>query len=158
VKEANPNCTAIAGYGGGDIDNIYDKTFSLNALFELGFFDYIDGLVIHPYSGRNAPDTLEPQWSLLQDYLTQRGKSDMPIYATEWGYPADLGLDVQADYIVRSAKMQQKWGVKMSIYFCFFNILVGQGGWYDKELVSDWNFTTRPSYYAFRDYIQENST
>ena len=158
AKEANPNCTVVAGYGGGDIDNIYDTTFPLNALLEQGFFDYIDGLVIHPYSGRNAPETLEPQWSLLQDYLAQHGKSGFPIYATEWGYPADLGLDVQADYIVRSAEMQQSWGVRMSIYFDFFNTLVGQGGWDDKELVSDWNLTARPSYYAYRDYIQQNST
>jgi hypothetical protein len=166
AKQANPNCTVLAGYGGGDMDDIYAFStrkwlainYSLDALVQQGFFQYIDGLVIHPYSERNPPETLEPQWDALKQYLAEKGKADFPIYATEWGYPADLGLDTQADYIVRSAEMQQRWGVKMSIYFDFFNTLVGQGGWNDKELVFDWNLAPRPSYYAYRDFLQQNST
>jgi hypothetical protein len=150
AKQANLTCTVLAGYGGGDIDDVYGIPFSLDSLVQQGFFQYLDGLVIHPYSGRDPPETLEPQWNTLKQYLLEKGQADIPIYATEWGYPADLGLDTQADYVVRSAEMQQRWGVRMSIYFCFFNTLVGQGGWYDKELVSDWNLTARPSYYAYR--------
>jgi hypothetical protein len=158
VKEVDPNCTVIAGYGGGVMNDINNTIFPLNTLTEHGFFEYIDGLVIHPYSDRNTPETLEPQWNQLQNYLAQQGRSDFPIYSTEWGYPADLGFDTQANYIVRSAEMQQRWGVKMSIYFDFFNTLVGQGGWDDKELVSDWNLTARPSYYSFGNYLQQHNT
>ena len=154
VKQADPNCKVIAGYGGGDIDDIYKSTFPLSNLVTLGLLDTIDGLAIHPYSGKNAPELMwEMEFATLQRFLSEIGKPNFPLYATEWGYPASLGLDIQADYTTRAAKIMQDKGLPMSIYFTFFNTDVGTPGDADKSLVADWNLTPRLVYYQYGKVI-----
>lgn len=69
---------------------------------------YFDGVSVHPYSNKVAPEKSDifddVEW--LKYYLERYGYGDVPIRATEWGWPADgveyVTEEEQASYFVRA--------------------------------------------------------
>jgi hypothetical protein len=156
AKEADHNCIVIAGYAGGEIMQIYNDPYNLDSLVNKGFLNYIDGLVIHPYTWSTLPeDKIPGEIDYLKDYLAPKGKGDLPLYATEFGYSLKLhSEEEQADWTIWAAQILKDKGCKVNIYYCFWGSNPDEArdmvepGYPDPDLSNP-----RPVYYAYQNFI-----
>lgn len=75
------------------------------ALFALGALDYMDGIVIHPYT--TDPEQLEKQLAVLRAAM---GAQVKPVHVTEFAQELDSVPDT-ADYLVKSVAVMASAGV-----------------------------------------------
>jgi len=170
AKEANPNIPVIAGFGQvsqpAECDGTYG-TLDLAKLQPLGFFNYIDGLVIHPYTYGANPDT----WSghgytptgyvgvagvirYLREHLTSWGYGDIPLWTTEFGFKdTETGLENQIKYTIRECEILRDAKVVTIFYYCFW-VPAGDTRAYPITLVNDDStLSPKPLYNAYRDFL-----
>lgn len=156
AKEADPNCIVISGYAGGEVGQIYNDPYNLDSLVNKGFLNYIDGLVIHPYTWSTPPEDIIPkEIDYLRDYLASKGKADFPLYSTEFGYGLTLHSEQeQADWTTRAAQILSDKDVKMIIYYCFWGSYPSEARDMVEPGYPDPNLSNpRPVYYAYQNLI-----
>lgn len=102
LKQHHPD---VKIWGGGTIGvaNAW-----LERVIKAGGGDYVDGISIHPYTNKSSPERggAIPQIIALKEMLAENGYPDMPLRATEWGWPSTgingyVDKTEQAAYIVR---------------------------------------------------------
>jgi PKD repeat protein len=166
AEETNRNVIVAAGYG-YSIRHIYDGDFPLDGLVKKGFLNYVDALDVHTYTGNTPPEDVLPTWlKNLREYLKSKGKGDMPIYATEFGYScAPVGTrqspgggyhspEEQADWTVRHAQiLYNDPYVRLINYWALH---LGEEDQY-YALINRYTGEPRPVYYAYQDFIREAS-
>lgn len=151
---------ATTGINDG-VTAIDDRVF-LQSMLTSGVTDYVDGIGAHPYGWANPPDSTftNPDTSIpshnnhpsfffldtLQDYrqiLEQAGHSDIPIWATEFGWGSYDGLGIpppegisymanvteqqQAQYTLRAFELanQNDWQGPMILWNLNFGPTLG---------------------------------
>ncbi|MDP2914152.1 MAG: cellulase family glycosylhydrolase [Candidatus Aminicenantes bacterium] len=84
VKEEIADVPIIVGAASG-----CDAAF-LGQVFDVPGLANVDAVSIHPYRDR-APETFVQERILVQDVLRRKtGRSDVPLYSGEWGYPSTM--------------------------------------------------------------------
>lgn len=93
---------------------------------ELGLLDALDGLTLHAYVDGSAPEGEFLENILgVREFLRTRGRQNMPIHLTEFGWTTHAGtwqkpvseLE-QARYAARSLALISTCAVDSAIYFC----------------------------------------
>ena len=97
----------------------------LSAIEEGGLLESLDFLDLHAYVGGTPPeDEFVRKIDMLRDWLRDRGRPDMPIYLTEFGWTAAEGTwqppvdrATQARYVARSLALAWSRRVDALVYF-----------------------------------------
>lgn len=104
-------------------------------LGSLGLFDALDAVNVHPYVEGTAPE-LEfiSRIDDFEQYLASIGKSDMPIFYTEFGWTTGVGgwqksvtREQQAQYVARSLSLLGTTKMTACVYFALFYRNVNKG-------------------------------
>jgi hypothetical protein len=123
----------------------------LDKLVNLGFLDAVDGISMHSYA--KAPP--EGKWindiRNLKSYLVNKGRPDMPIFLTEYGWETGNGDIpspdqelVQARYAARGVTLLASENLAGSQYFVLRYASPHDDGW----SISRADNTPRPAYSA----------
>ncbi len=149
VKRVHPE-TKVLGPGLATI-----KIARLRNLAKLGLFDYLDGVATNAYSEVGKPEGEFIRRVLdLKSLLAEVGRTNMPIYITEYGWTSSSGtwqqpVDelTQARYVARSLALLRNEEVNAAIYFClrYTTRNVGEEGF----SVTRADGTPKPAYVAF---------
>ena len=98
IKGNDPGATVLGGA-------IALQTDFIDAMMHAGAGAYMDGLSVHYYLGKNAPE--KRARNRLDDYrnvLVKYGYDKMPVWVTETGWAnSNVDEQTQAQYIVRNA-------------------------------------------------------
>lgn len=122
VREADPAAT-ILGPAISGLDPAFMEKFLAS-----GVLEYLDGVSVHPYRHKRAPETVAAEYRKLREqidrYAPAARKGKLPIVSGEWGYSTD-GKDVspetQAAYLVRQQLFNLFSGVPLSIWYDWKN-------------------------------------
>jgi hypothetical protein len=149
VKRVHPE-TKVLGPGLATI-----KIARLRNLAKLGLFDYLDGVATNAYSEVGKPEgEFIRRVRDLKNLLAEVGRTNMPIYITEYGWTSSPGtwqqpVDelTQARYVARSLALLRNEEVNAAIYFClrYTTRNVGEEGF----SVTRADGTPKPAYVAF---------
>ena len=128
----------------------------LEQVFALGGLDYMDVVSVHPYrwgEWQKPPETLYPDVLQLRQLIDRYAKGrQIPIYATELGWPVDWKYRIsdarQAAYVVRTYATLQRAGVARTLWYCFMKPPQDPEQFALGDLVPNWNYAPRPSYVA----------
>ena len=98
IKQNDPDAAVLGGA-------IAFQTEFLDAMMKAGAGSYMDGLSVHYYLGKSAPE--KRARNRLDDYrnvLVKYGFDKMPVWVTETGWAnSNVDEQTQAQYIVRNA-------------------------------------------------------
>lgn len=140
------------------------RLLSLENLKPYGFFRYIDGLVIHPYTYGANPDTwtghgytkynelvgLAEVIQYLKDWLTANGYPDMPLWATEFNFHSTV--EKQVEWGIRECEILRDKGIHVSIWYCFW--LPSDYPQFTGTLVNDDpTLSSKPMFNAYQEFI-----
>lgn len=138
VKASHPDVKVLGGAGMA-IPVGYFKP-----LFALGALDYMDGLVVHPYT--TDPEQLEKQLGVLR---TAMGTNVKPIHVTEFAKEVDSIPDT-ADYLVKAIAAMSSAGVAEADWYA----LRQQGGpsniWYKNVALASFSGAILPPGQGFQ--------
>lgn len=113
-------------------------------LFALGALDYMDGIVVHPYT--TDPEQLEKHLTVLRSAMGAKAK---PIHVTEFAQELDSIPDT-ADYLVKSVTVMASAGVAEADWYA----LRQQGGvnniWYKNVALASFSGAVLPPGQAFK--------
>lgn len=91
IKAVNPKAQVIVGGMGHDLPD----WLWLKEAISLGLLDYANGLSVHLYNYCDrkhvGSDELVERLRLLRELLISNGKSDLPVYISEVGWPTHTG-------------------------------------------------------------------
>jgi len=91
IKSVNPKAKVLVGGLGDDLP---DWPWLKQAIL-FGLLDYADGISVHLYNHCDkknvGADELMTRLDQLRELMVISGKSDLPIYVTEVGWPTDVG-------------------------------------------------------------------
>lgn len=96
----------------------------LDRMFDIPGLGGADAVSIHPYR-TIAPETFVTERILVQDVIERRtGRTDVPLYSGEWGYPStlfggrtDAAWKKQALYAIREILINLRIGVPKTVYY-----------------------------------------
>jgi hypothetical protein len=101
IRRADPKAVIVAPATG--LDWAY-----LEALFEKGMLEYVDGVSVHPYQFLDPPEGVVSGYDKLRNLIARYAppEKSIPIVSSEWGYSSvthDLRdvEDLQARYLPR---------------------------------------------------------
>ena len=113
-------------------------------LFALGGLNYMDGIVVHPYT--TDPEQLEKQLTVLRSAM---GANAKPIHMTEFAQELDSVSDT-ADYLVKSVAVMASAGVAEADWYA----LRQQGGandiWYKNVALASFSGAILPPGQGFK--------
>ena len=97
----------------------------LSAIEEGGLLESLDFLDLHAYVGGTPPEgEFVRKIDMLRDWLAERGRPDMPVYLTEFGWTAAAGTwqppvdrATQARYVARSLALAWSRRVDALVFF-----------------------------------------
>jgi hypothetical protein len=178
VKSSNGVALVLGGgmsaATGGQGGTMEDFDF-LRGMYAAGAKGSMDALAIHNYGGNTAPEQDPAACNELcfrraeryKALLVELGDPDLPIWATEFGWPIDGGHDIggfnwmkvspeqQADYTVRAYRYaQENWDWMRGMLL--FNLDHSTAPWHGPETSLPWfsilnsDHSPRPSYEALR--------
>ncbi|MBS1703219.1 MAG: cellulase family glycosylhydrolase [Armatimonadetes bacterium] len=117
MRTADANCRII-GPGVSTIDMPFLKAVLTPELLGL-----IDGVSVHPYRS-GGPETVVKDYEKVQDLIhsvAPKGREDMPVVCSEWGYSTYKGGNVnedrQAMYLAKLWLLSAAAGSPVSIYY-----------------------------------------
>lgn len=162
VKAIDSDIKVGLGWGTGECNYCtHNSKYSLTHLYDLGVKDYLDAIVIHPYTWDTEPEVGKSYWpnypngitgeiQYLRDFLESRGDANREIWATEFGYNAGWhSAEEQADWTVSAAQILVDESIEKIIYYSFW----ADDGW---KIVEN-DLTPRPVYYAYQEFIQSKT-
>ncbi len=116
IKQNDPDVTVLGG-------SIAYRTDFLDTMMKSGAGSYMDGLSVHYYLGKNAPEKrARERLDEYRDVLVKYGYDKMPVWLTETGW-ANSNVDelTQAQYIVRNAVFYDEFLLDYGIEGQYFN-------------------------------------
>lgn len=138
VKASHPEVNILGGAA------IAIPVGYFRTLFGLGALNYMDGIVIHPYT--TDPEQLEKQIAVLR---TAMGANVKPIHVTEFAQELDSIPDT-ADYLVKSIAVMASAGVAEADWYA----LRQQGGpnniWYKNVALTSFSGAVLPLGQGFK--------
>ncbi len=98
IKQNDPNVTVLGGA-------IAFETDFIDAMMKAGAGSYMDGLSVHYYLGKSAPEKrARNRLDEYRDVLVKYSYDKMPVWVTETGWAnSNVDEQTQAQYIVRNA-------------------------------------------------------
>ena len=98
IKDNDPDVTVLGGA-------IALQTDFIDAMMQAGAGSYMDGLSVHYYLGKSAPEKrARDRLDAYRDVLVKYGYDKMPVWVTETGWAnSNVDEQTQAQYIVRNA-------------------------------------------------------
>ncbi len=156
IREADPEACIIGpGTSGFPMD-------FLEACFEGGFLELVDGVSVHPYRGsRQGPETARRDYDrlagMIHRYRTaQTIPRDIPIISGEWGYTTtDIPRELQGKFLPRQWLSNLAYGIPISIWY----------DWHDDGQEPNerehnfgtvtWDYQPKPAYIAMKTLIAE---
>ena len=98
IKNNDPDVTVLGGA-------IAFETDFLDDMMKAGAGDYMDGLSVHYYLGKGAPEKrARNRLDEYRDVLVKYGFDKMPVWVTETGWAnSNVDEQTQAQYIIRNA-------------------------------------------------------
>ena len=98
IKQNDPGVTVLGGA-------IALQTEFIDGMMKAGAGSYMDGLSVHYYLGKNAPEKrARNRLDEYRDVLVKYGCDNMPVWVTETGWAnSNVDEQTQAQYIVRNA-------------------------------------------------------
>jgi hypothetical protein len=102
----------------------FDWTF-VQACIDAGLLRYWDAVSVHPYRG-SEPETVADDWRRLRGMIGAKAApgKQIPMISSEWGYTdiaSGIGIDRQADFVVRQYLSNLIAGVPLSIVYDWKN-------------------------------------
>ena len=116
IKQNDPDVTVLGG-------SIAYRTDFLDAMMKAGAGSYMDGLSVHYYLGKNAPEKrARERLDEYRDVLVKYGCEKMPIWLTETGWAnSNVDEQTQAQYIIRNAVFYDEFLLDYGIEGQYFN-------------------------------------
>ena len=116
IKQNDPDVTVLGG-------SIAYRTDFLDAMMKAGAGSYMDGLSVHYYLGKNAPEKrARERLDEYRDVLVKYGYEKMPVWLTETGWAnSNVDEQTQAQYIVRNAIFYDEFLLNYGIEGQYFN-------------------------------------
>ncbi len=104
IKRNDPGATVLGGA-------IAFQTAFINAMMKAGAGPYMDGLSVHYYLGKNAPEKrARDRLDDYRDVLVKYGYDKMPVWVTETGWAnSNVDEQTQAQYIIRNAVFYEEF-------------------------------------------------
>lgn len=98
IKRNDPGVTVLGG-------SIALQTDFIAGMMKAGAGEYMDGLSVHYYLGKNGPEKRAAErLNAYRDVLVKYGYDKMPVWLTETGWAiCNVDEQTQAQYIVRNA-------------------------------------------------------
>ena len=98
IKNNDPDVTVLGGA-------IAFETNFIDGMMKAGAGDYMDGLSVHYYLGKGAPEKRSRnRLDEYRDVLVKYGFDKMPVWVTETGWAnSNVDEQTQAQYIIRNA-------------------------------------------------------
>jgi hypothetical protein len=98
IKNNDPDVTVLGGA-------IAFETDFIDGMMKTGAGDYMDGLSVHYYLGKGAPEKRSRnRLDEYRDVLVKYGFDKMPVWVTETGWAnSNVDEQTQAQYIIRNA-------------------------------------------------------
>ena len=98
IKHNDPDVTVLGGA-------IALQTDFIDGMMKAGAGSYMDGLSVHYYLGKNAPEKrARNRLDEYRDVLVKYGCDTMPVWVTETGWAnSNVDEQTQAQYIIRNA-------------------------------------------------------
>ena len=98
IKHNDPDVTVLGGA-------IALQTGFIDGMMKAGAGSYMDGLSVHYYLGKSAPEMrARNRLDAYRDVLVKYGYDNMPVWVTETGWAnSNVDEQTQAQYIVRNA-------------------------------------------------------
>jgi len=131
----------------------------LEACFQEGLLDLIDGVSVHPYRGAHlAPETAIAEYNQLSILIEtyKAPEKSIPIISGEWGYSTtNLSKDLQGEYLVRQWLCNMAYGIPISIWYDWHDD--GQNP-LDPEHnfgTVTWDYQPKSAYLAMQTLIRE---
>ena len=104
IKSNDPDVTVLGG-------SIALRTEFIDAMMKAGAGEYMDGISVHYYLAKNAPeDGAEERLDKYRKVLVKYGYGELPMWLTETGWAlSNVDELTQAQYIVRNAVLYEKF-------------------------------------------------
>ena len=120
MRQADPNAIIVAPALTG-LEPKYQEAWNfLERCFVLGLLDHVDSLSVHPYRlgpPESAPFDFQRLRTLIASYAP-KGKANMPIISSEWGYSLTwVSQEQQAAYFVRLFLINLLNNLPLSIWY-----------------------------------------
>lgn len=116
IKQNDPGVTVLGG-------SIAYRTDFIDGMMKAGAGEYMDGLSVHYYLGKNAPEKrARERLDGYRDVLVKYGYDKMPVWLTETGWAnSNVDEQTQAQYIVRNAVFYDEFLLDYGIEGQYFN-------------------------------------
>lgn len=156
VRAADPQACIVAPACSG-----FNWKF-LEAFFQSGALEYLDGVSVHPYRGGKPPETAGRDYARLRKLIARyapAGKT-IPIISGEWGYatvPKGVTQETQADYIARQQLSNLLNGVPLSIWYDWKNDGTDTNYSEDEFGTVGHDLTPKPAYFSIQTLTRELS-
>ena len=149
VKRSDPGAVVIGGGpspGTGGLGGTIEDFDFLRGMYAAGARGAMDALGVHPYGGNVEPER-DPsdcgicfrRAELYREIMVEQGDADTPVWATEFGWLMDPGLDMgQYDWMKVSAEQQADYLVRA------FRYARANWPWLRGTLVSNLDASTSP--------------
>jgi beta-xylosidase len=120
MRQADHNATIVAPALTG-LEPKYQEAWNyLERCFALGLPELVDAISVHPYRlgpPESAPSDYERLRTLIAHYV-HKGKENMPIISSEWGYSMTwVSQEQQAAYFVRLFLINMLSNLPLSIWY-----------------------------------------
>ena len=98
IKQNDPDVTVLGG-------SIALHTEFIDAMMKAGAGEYMDGLSVHYYLSKSAPEKrARERLDKYRDVIVKYGYGEMPVWLTETGWAnSNVDEQTQAQYIIRNA-------------------------------------------------------
>lgn len=118
-------------------------------LFGLGALQYMDGIVIHPYT--TDPEQLDKQLAILR---TAMGSNPVPIYVTEFAQELDSAADT-ASYLVKAVAVMGASGIAQADWYALRQQGSPSDIWYKNVALTSFTGGLLPPGQAFKVMTQQ---
>ena len=118
-------------------------------LFELGALNYMDGLVVHPYT--TEPEQFEKQIAILR---TAMGSTPRPIHVTEYSQGLDSVADT-ASYLVKSVAVMATAGIAEADWYALRQQGSANDIWYKNVALTSFGGQILPPGQAYKVLSQQ---
>jgi hypothetical protein len=158
MRREDPKCTVI-----GPAISWMRDTFYQRKCFEAGLLNYLDAVSVHGYRASTvAPETVVSDYATTRSLMQTYGGRTLPIVCSEWGYstgatnaPATSNgalptAQLQADYLARSFLVNMSEGIRVSIWYSWWDWGTDPNEFEKNFGVLENDFSPKPAYNALK--------
>jgi Cellulase (glycosyl hydrolase family 5) len=153
IRHADAHATIIAPAVVTFLEQYPDAWSYLGRCFTLGLLELVDAVSIHPYRSQ-VPETVSGDYQRLHSLM---GKANLPIIASEWGYPVlkDLPQASQAALFARKFLTNTMNRVPLSIWYDWRDDSPDAQNLQDNFGIVTWDYQSKVAYRAAQTLTKE---